>query len=80
MVPQELLLALSQMNLDSSQLSDQELIDLIDPLEKAHVTIHNLLITARMQKLKQDFGERDTDIYVVTYPKSGTTLMQMLLY
>lgn len=68
------------MDLDSKQLSDQELVDLLDPLEKAHATIHNLLITARMQKLKQDFGERDTDIYVVTYPKSGTTLMQMMLY
>ena len=27
-----------------------------------------------------DFGERDEDIYISTYPKSGTTLTQVILY
>ncbi|MGD2035265.1 MAG: sulfotransferase domain-containing protein [Bacteroidales bacterium] len=31
-------------------------------------------------KFKMEFGEQDDDIYIITYPKSGTTLMQMLLY
>lgn len=29
---------------------------------------------------KMEFGERDDDIYVISYPKSGTTLVQMILY
>ncbi len=29
---------------------------------------------------KTKFGERKSDIYIATYPKSGTTLMQMILY
>lgn len=31
-------------------------------------------------KYKIDFGERDDDLYIISYPKSGTTLMQMILY
>ena len=32
------------------------------------------------EQYKMQFGERDSDIYIVTYPKSGTTVMQMILY
>lgn len=31
-------------------------------------------------KYRLEFGEREDDIYIVTFPKSGTTLTQMLLY
>lgn len=32
------------------------------------------------EQFRIKFGERDDDIYIVTYPKSGTTLLQMILY
>ncbi len=32
------------------------------------------------EQYKMKFGERDDDIYIVSYPKSGTTLMQMIVY
>ncbi len=34
----------------------------------------------RFEQYKILFGERDDDIYISTYPKSGTTVMQMILY
>lgn len=58
----------------------KELVENLELLEKANARLHNILITARMKKLMQDFGEKETDIYVTTFPKSGTTLMQMIVY
>ncbi len=44
---------------------------------------HNLNTAAKtlnVLKYKMDFGEYDDDIYIQTFPKSGTTLTQMLVY
>jgi hypothetical protein len=34
----------------------------------------------QFEQYKMKFGQRDSDIYIVSYPKSGTTMMQMILY
>jgi len=80
MIDKELLIAISQIDTYNGESNDKELIKNLEYLEKAHAKIHNILITARMKNLMQDFGEKETDIYVVTFPKSGTTLMQMIVY
>ncbi|MCB0628711.1 MAG: sulfotransferase domain-containing protein [Saprospiraceae bacterium] len=67
-------------DLDEKEADYDELVDNLPLLEKAQAKIHRILLNARMKKLMADFGERDTDIYVVSFPRSGTTLMQMILY
>lgn len=34
----------------------------------------------RFLKYERDFGERDSDIYIVSFPRSGTTLLQVITY
>lgn len=79
MIDKDLLQRISQFDESKEGLDRQEFVDNLDLLEKAHSKIQSLLITTRMTKLMSDFGQRDSDIYVVSYPRSGTTLMQMIL-
>jgi hypothetical protein len=37
-------------------------------------------VMIRYMELRTTYGERDSDIYVSSYPRSGTTWMQMILY
>ncbi|HPF02239.1 MAG TPA: sulfotransferase domain-containing protein [Bacteroidales bacterium] len=57
-----------------------ELIKHLDTLESNAFKVKNLLVEVRLHKMMVDFGQKDSDIYVVSYPKSGTTLMQMIIY
>lgn len=80
MINIELLNSLSDFDDKKDNLNYEELADNLELLEKVYSKIHNILITTRMKKLMNDFGEKESDIYVVSFPRSGTTLMQMILY
>ncbi|MGR7814341.1 sulfotransferase domain-containing protein [Lacinutrix undariae] len=71
---------LKAIEFDDKNIDYQEMVNNLDTLEKAHKKLHGLLIATRMKKIMLDFGQKDTDVYIVSYPRSGTTLMQMMLY
>lgn len=55
--------------------------------KRIHLAIHKFGLKFKrlsdrftFEQFKMKFGERDDDIYIVSFPKSGTTLMQMMLY
>lgn len=73
----------------------EEIKDLVDPAERIQYRLADKLIKplnwvgkkilALTRELKffqyrLKFGQREDDIYIVTFVKSGTTLMQMMLY
>jgi len=78
MINKHFLLNLNVFNAEDSDFD--ELVKNLDLLEQTQAKFHSLLITTRMKKIMLEFGERETDIYVVSFPRSGTTLMQMILY
>lgn len=49
-------------------------------INKIAVSFGKLADKINFEQYKMIFGERSDDIYIATYPKSGTTLMQMILY
>ena len=73
MINKDVLRDISEFDEKKEGLDLQEFVGNLDLLEKAHSKLHSLLITTRMTKLTTDFGQRDSDIYVVSYPRSGTT-------
>jgi hypothetical protein len=53
---------------------------IVQKLDRHQKRVHRAVLKLKFLSYQIEFGERDSDIYIVTYPKSGTTLMQMLLY
>lgn len=49
-------------------------------INKTSAKFKRLADKMRFEQYKMMFGERDDDIYIITYPKSGTTMTQMILY
>lgn len=50
------------------------------PISRFSKFINKKSTELRFVQYKLIFGERDDDIYIATFPKSGTTMMQMILY
>ncbi len=69
---------------DSLSKSDKWIYTFVDKISNVTGKLSQNLVNATKElnylKYKMLFGEKDSDIYIVTYPKSGTTIMQMMLY
>jgi hypothetical protein len=55
-------------------------IESIDEIKKVNTKLNSLTLLAQTLKIITDIGDKESDIYIVSHAKSGTTLTQMLLY
>ncbi len=69
---------------DAEYVGYSQLIAICQKIGKAIGRVASLFIKQadklRFEQYKYIFGEYDSDIYITTYPKSGTTMMQVILY
>ncbi len=80
MLTKNLLQQIADIDLKKDPPNYDELIENIDILGKAAGKLQSVSVSAKVRKMRQEYEDRDTDIHIVSYGKSGTTLTQMLLY
>jgi len=80
MLTKDFLQQIADLDLEKNPPNYDELIENMEVLEKAAKGLHLTSILGKVRKAMQEYEDRDTDIHIVSHPKSGTTLTQMLLY
>lgn len=80
MITQEILKSLAELDARKEAATNPILVDALKDLESSVSNLRSLLIDTRVKLIMSSLEQKDTDIYVQTMAKAGTTLAQMILY
>lgn len=79
-ITKELLKSLTELDYAEETANNPILVNSLKDLESSISNLRGLLIESRVKLILSSLEQKDTDIYVQTMAKAGTTLAQMILY
>ena len=80
LVSKEILKSLTELDAAKEAAINPILVDSLKDIETSISNLRSLLIYTRVKLIRSSLEQKNSDIYVQTMPKAGTTLAQMMLY